>query len=129
QPFMQTLAVKDVAAEAGYLPRTWTKLEIDRLLRDRQRDHREEIIKLSKAMVVMTPFTSMLVLENDAMYDEFKVDRGRKDHWAMYQCPAKVDVAYDPLPTEFDARNAPQGLKPHPNRVSGTVVMRGAPRW
>jgi hypothetical protein len=26
------------------------------------------------------------------MYEQFKVDRGRKDHWAMYDAPAIVPV-------------------------------------
>ena len=49
-------------------------------------------------MYVMTPYTSLLVLENEAMYAQYKVDRGRKDHWAMYPCPPKIPVVYEPLP-------------------------------
>ena len=48
-------------------------------------------------MYVMTPFTSLLVLENEDMYTQYKVDRGRKDHWAMYPCPEKIPVVYEPL--------------------------------
>src|SRR5262249_45588570 len=32
KPFQQDIAVKEVAGKADYLPRTWAKLEIDRLL-------------------------------------------------------------------------------------------------
>ena len=80
---------------AAYLPRTWAKLEIDRLLAEDAQKNKERIVALSKAMYVMTPFTSLLVLENEAMYKQFKVDRGRKDHWAMYPCPAKIPVVYE----------------------------------
>ncbi len=76
-------------------------------------------------MYVMTPFTSLLVLENEAMYEEFKVDRGRKDHWALYETPKKIRTVYEPLANEVDVRNAPQGLKPTANQVGPTVVMRG----
>src|SRR5262249_41077633 len=69
--------VRDVAEGAGYLPRTWAKLEIERLLAEDAVKHKESIVALSKAMYVMTPFTSLLVLENEAMYQQFKVDRGR----------------------------------------------------
>ena len=48
-------------------------------------------------MYVMTPFTSLLVLENEEMYQQFKVDRGRKDHWAMYPCPDKIPIIYEPF--------------------------------
>ena len=58
---------------------------------------RSAIVELSKAMYVMTPFTSLLVLENEDMYKQFKVDRGRKDHWAMYPAPAKIQVVIEPL--------------------------------
>src|SRR5262249_28440974 len=87
--------VQGVAEGAGYLPRTWAKLEIDRLLAEDAVKHKEAIVALSKAMYVMTPFTSLLVLENEAMYQQFKVDRGRKDHWAMYSAPDKIPVFYE----------------------------------
>src|SRR5262249_51447157 len=82
---------------AAYLPRTWARLEIDRLLAEGAEKNKGTIIALSKAMYVMTPFTSLLVLENEAMYAQYKVDRGRKAHWAMYPCPAKIPVVYEPL--------------------------------
>src|SRR5262249_56262142 len=75
---------------AAYLPRSWAKLEIDRLLAEDAEKHKPAIVELSKAMYVMTPYTSLLVLENDDMYTQFKVDRGRKDHWAMYPAPATI---------------------------------------
>src|SRR5204863_39656 len=56
------------------------------------------IIALSKAMYVMTPYTSLLVLENEEMYRQYEVDRGRKDHWAMYPCPERIKVITEPLP-------------------------------
>ncbi len=48
-------------------------------------------------MYVMSPFTSLLVLENDEMYEQYNVDRGRKDHWALYPCPERIDVVHEPL--------------------------------
>src|SRR5262249_35830918 len=80
KPFSREIPLKDVAGGAGYLPRTWAKLEIDRLLAENAARHKDAIVELSKALYVMTPFTSLLVLENEEMYREFKVDRGRKDH-------------------------------------------------
>src|SRR5262249_47799904 len=55
-------------------------------------------IALSKAMYVMTPFTSLLVLENEDMYKQYKVDRGRKDHWAIYPAPKKIKVVREDDP-------------------------------
>ena len=125
-PFSRTVPVKDIAANAAYIPRTWAKLEIDRLLADDPRKHKNAIVEFSKEMYVMTPFTSLLVLENEAMYKEFKVDRGRKDHWVMYPCPEKIPVVYEPDPTmPTDVRNAASaGLKPTANQVLQTVGVR-----
>src|SRR5208283_4521945 len=90
EPFEQQIAVPAEAPQADYLPRTWAKLEIDRLVAIGADANRDAIIALSKAMYVMSPFTSLLVLENEEMYERFKVDRGRKDHWAPYVTPQKI---------------------------------------
>ncbi|MEM7234515.1 MAG: tetratricopeptide repeat protein, partial [Planctomycetota bacterium] len=71
----------------GWVPRLWAKLRIEALERDSAAEHRDAIVALSKEHYVMTPFTSLLVLENDAMYEQYKVDRGRKDHWVRYAAP------------------------------------------
>ena len=58
------------------------------------------------------------VLENDAMYEQFKVDRSRKDHWAEYAAPAKIEVVYEPLPgMPADPRKLGAAL------VAATVLM------
>ncbi|MBI3407439.1 MAG: FecR domain-containing protein [Planctomycetes bacterium] len=104
KPVEQSFRIADVAGSADYLPRTWAKLEIDRLLAEDAVKHKAAIIALSKAMYVMTPFTSLLVLEHEDLYTQYKVDRGRKDHWAMYKTPAKIDVVYEPEPGQGDPR-------------------------
>ncbi len=116
----------DVKAEegAGHLPRSWAKLEIDRLLAEDAAKHKETIVALSKAMYVMTPFTSLLVLENDDMYKQFKVDRGRKDHWAIYPAPQKIKVVIERL--EGDEGDVTKGIKPSRKTVAETLAMR---RW
>jgi len=132
KPFVKTMSLDGVAAngteDAGYLPRTWAKLEIDRLLADDSTNHREAVIALSKSMYVMSPYTSLLVLENEEMYQRFKVDRGRKDHWAPYVTPPKIPVLYEPeVGQPVDARFAPKTEKPHANQVLSTILVRLAP--
>ena len=97
KPQKWTLPVDGVTPQADYLPRTWAKLEIDRLVADGAEKNKARIIELSKAMYVMSPFTSLLVLENEEMYAQYHVDRGRKDHWAMYDCPQQIPVVFEPL--------------------------------
>src|SRR5262249_60066062 len=114
--------VGDVADGAGYLPRTWAKLEIERLMARDAARHKEAIVGLSKAMYVMTPYTSLLVLESEAMYQQFKVDRGRKDHWAMYPAPDKVPVFSE---DEDGNRIDPRKLaRPTPVQVLETLPQR-----
>lgn len=130
QAVQKVVPVSDVAAGAGYLPRTWAKLEIDRLLAENSQANQKAVTDLSKAMYVMTPFTSLLVLENEQMYKDFKVDRGRKDHWALYPCPPKIPVVYIPDPNQpGGARPDLKGQKPHANAVQQTVMVRTPPQF
>ncbi len=125
RPLETVLDVADVTKEAGYLPRTWAKLEIDRLLAEDAGKHRTQIVELSKTMYVMSPFTSLLVLENEAMYQQYKVDRGRKDHWAMYDCPEKIAVVYEP--EDGVIADPKKGVKPSVKHVLATISTRTGP--
>jgi hypothetical protein len=46
---------------------------------------------------VVTPYTSLIVLENDEMYARYKVERGRKDHWALYDAPKEMEVVREEI--------------------------------
>ena len=109
--FERVLPVKNATAKAGYLPRTWAKLEIDRLLAEDIVKHKDAIVALSKAMYVITPYTSLLVLENEDQYVQYRVDRGRKDHWALYPLAEKIPVIIEPDPDQPDA-TAKAGKRP-----------------
>jgi hypothetical protein len=120
--FRRVVPVTGAFPGADYLPRTWAKLEIDRLLADGPHRNRSRIVALSKAMYVLTPFTSLLVLENEAMYKQYKVDRGRKDHWAIYPCPAKIRLGREADTPPSTAR------KPSTEAVLRTILVRLPPR-
>ncbi len=124
KPFERLLPVKNVAEEAGYLPHMWAKLEIDRLLAKDPVKNKKQVVELSKAMYVMSPFTSLLVLENEDMYVQYKVDKGRKDHWAMYPCPNKIAVVYEPLDGSPDPKTLKAGQKLPAKTVLGTIALR-----
>src|SRR5262249_6879058 len=98
RPYEREIPVAQVSTEAGYLPREWARLRIERLLAEDASKHKEAIIALSKEMYVMTPFTSLLVLENDDMYQQYKVERNRKESWAGYHAPRKIPVVFEPEP-------------------------------
>ncbi len=123
--FVKEIAIVDGRDGAGYLPRQWAKLEIDRLLAEDADKNKDAIIALSKQSYVMTPFTSLLVLETEADYEKFKVDRGRKDHWAMYGCPERIAVVQ-----EWGNRAAASAAKDacDPREVMATILVRVPPR-
>lgn len=107
--------------DARHLPRSWARLEIDRLVALGADEHKSQIIELSKAMYVMSPFTSLLVLENEAMYEQFNVDRGRKDHWAMYPAPEQIPVVTDQGPRHANPlADAKERLKAAQSRLAIT---------
>ena len=120
KPFRREFAVAAVVPGADYLPRTWGRLEIDRLLAERAEKNKQRIIALSKSLYVMSPFTSLLVLENEAMYRQYKVDRGRKDHWAPYPCPERIPVVTEPLEGWLLKSRGQQ----NPQSVLETLIVR-----
>jgi len=96
QGFERRYSLAEAVDKAEFIPRFWAKRHIDEMLKYGE-EHKDEIIQLSKQYYVMTPYTSLIVLENEAMYQEFKVERGRKDHWALYPAPKKIEVVKEPV--------------------------------
>ena len=117
------VAIKGARPDAAYLPRMWAKLEIDRLVAADPAKNRDKVVELSKEMFVMSPFTSLLVLENDDMQTQYKVAGGRKDHWAMYSAPEWIEVVVEPEPGQPDPRKT--GQRPTAKAVAKSVLMRG----
>ena len=80
EPFMQEypleLAVSSAAGN-GFVPRLWASLAIQQLERRGIDDDRLQTIALSQGYGVMSRETSLLVLESQAMFDAFGVDRSQ----------------------------------------------------
>jgi tetratricopeptide (TPR) repeat protein len=133
KPLRREIAVQNVSENAGYLPRTWAKLEIDRLMAEGQDKNKTAITALSKSMYVMSPFTSLLVLESEADYQRFNIDRGRKDHWAMYATPERVPLVYEPDPYYrnrwwgWNYEEPKDGKKLPPEQVLDSILVRMPP--
>ncbi len=102
------------AHDGGYLPRLWAQRHIAaRLLAkheppppcagepcgtdDQRREARDEqirreVVALGKKYFLLSRHTSLLVLENDDMYKQYEVEKGRGDTWAPYAMPEHIDV-------------------------------------
>lgn len=96
-PWEKMISLEPSEEEASFIPRFWAQRHLEELLKDGDR-HRDEVVRLSKKHYVATPFTSLIVLENDKMYEDYKVEKGRSDHWAAYPAPEKIAVVREPLP-------------------------------
>ncbi|MBX7077908.1 MAG: FecR domain-containing protein [Nannocystaceae bacterium] len=125
-------------AQNQHLPRTWAAMEIAHLTRTQGFDAHDRIVALSKDYTVLSRFTALLVLENDAMYREFNVVRtaSTTDAWR-----GKIDdnkEARPPLPdgaaTEVPAtaQTAPGLAAPSPEpapqeetRITGSLATKG----
>ena len=75
-------------------------------------------------MYVMTPFTSLLVLENEAMYAQLQGGSRPQGPLGHVPLPGKIPVVYEPDPfLAVDVRNAPRGDRPERNEVMNSIMV------
>lgn len=84
-------------AGAGYVPKLWARAQVEADVRAGAEAHKAEITALGLEHFLVTPFTSLLVLENEAMYRQFKVTRPSERDWAHYEAPAQIPVVREQL--------------------------------
>ena len=113
---------------ADYLPRTWAKLEIDRLVADGAEKNQPADRRVEQGDVRHVALHVALgAWRDEEMYAQYKVDRGRKDHWAMYPCPAEIPVVYEPLGGQQGQSAAASPAKgPTVEEILGTILI-GSP--
>jgi Ca-activated chloride channel family protein len=77
------LALHAAATPAtAYIPSLWGRAKVDALTLADPVANKDAIVKTSFETSVMSRFTSFLVLENERMYEEFKVERKKdRDVW------------------------------------------------
>jgi len=111
----------DPSGRHSHLPRTWAAEEIEMLTTTEGFSAKKTIIDLSKRYTVLSRYTALLVLENDAMYREFNVVRnaGQTDEWrgalaknagASASSTVSADAEATPAPSPDRAAAAPAGL-------------------
>ena len=128
----QRVALDGARAGAGYLPRLWAQRHVAaRMLAKHEpviappctdaaacpseaelrsaRDEaiRKEVVALGKRYFLLSRHTSLLVLENDAMYAKYGVAKGAGDTWAPYAVPARIAVRKVPVGPVTPATPAP----------------------
>ncbi|MEM9369172.1 MAG: VWA domain-containing protein, partial [Planctomycetota bacterium] len=79
-PWSQTVQIALPKADEGYSPieRMWAYRRVSRLLgeeRSGRGTQQDEIIRLCEGYSIVSPYASMLVLENDAEYKRWKIEQ------------------------------------------------------
>ncbi|NUO50503.1 MAG: hypothetical protein HOV80_16735 [Polyangiaceae bacterium] len=99
--FNREVPVSAPRVGASYLPRLWASREVESLLASKNaEENRSSIVTLASKHVLATPYTSLLVLENDAMYKQYGVEKREPTGFAVYQAPKKIDIRYEPMGSE-----------------------------
>lgn len=117
------------ASRRAHLPRTWAREEIEALTAGRGHAARSEIIELSRQYTVLSRYTALLVLENDAMYREFNVVRqsGRTTGWTGKIEPGTVDAKGTVAPTGgVPVTTTPAPVQPAPKDMAAGAEPRPA---
>jgi hypothetical protein len=75
--FSTPVSLRDAEQGNSFIPRLWARMHLDRLLEQGATSAvKDEIIALSEQYHIITPYTSLLVLETDEDRERFQVKRG-----------------------------------------------------
>ncbi len=150
-PWHQRIALDSKRHDgAGYLPRLWAQRHIAaRLLakhepvalppcsgvkcpteaqarEERDEAIRKEVVALGKKYFLLSRHTSLLVLENDEMYQRYDVVKGAGDTWAPYAMPATIPVVARPAISNAPPANVATDAELVRSRVQ---IFYDQPRW
>lgn len=129
-PFEKEYEVKTRSgAEHAYVPRLWARRYLTELLGTDREKNRGTIIRLGLDYSLMTPFTSFLVLESDAAYQQHGIQRRpRHPYWGIVPHAALELGAAVPLALFGCAKSAPErdeapALAASPTTIAEKLVM------
>ncbi len=102
----------------GFVPRMWASLRIGALELSGRGEDKSRIVALSKAFGVMSRHTSLLVLESEAMFNAFAIDRGQPAvRWSGEEETQVVEskglYAYDDATSDRKAKRASGKMMGH----------------
>lgn len=118
-----TLPFPDRDASSPEIERMWAQKRIDQLLKaaDRRNDRQgvvNEVVALGETYSIVTQYTSFLVLENDAEFKRWKIDRRNQRRLQRDRsAQAERQLALDAL-----RQKAMQGIGPQPKLAKATPI-------
>ena len=99
EPFRAAYPVKAAMKRRegnAFLPRLWAQLTVEDLLAEGGEQQRQAIVELSKRHYLLTRYTSLLVLESEAMRRAFGVAQGRRsEEWSGREAAAENEASGD----------------------------------
>ncbi len=107
----QTFQLPEARSRHLFVPRMWARMRLSQLLQQEQDAQTvAEIGNLSQEFTLMTPYTSFLVLENEAAYRQYGIERmKRRRYWRQ------MDLLKS---------SPPEGALPPPGREDGPALAR-----
>ena len=135
QPFRQRAELELPAEDRGNpeIERMWAWKRVDRLLKlaDRSGARAEakgEIVALGEGYSIVTEFTSFLVLENDAEYQRWKIDRRNLDRTGRDRAAQeKRQAELDALRAKATAELGPQAVERAQEQAPAAQAPSAAP--
>jgi ferric-dicitrate binding protein FerR (iron transport regulator)/tetratricopeptide (TPR) repeat protein len=99
-PWTRRVELPGAEYNARWLPRAWARAHVAALTDAGVEENAAAITELGLAHFLVTPTTSLLVLESEAMYRDFAVHRPSEDSWAHYPAPDRIEVIREGERTE-----------------------------
>lgn len=99
QAWTKRVELPSPADGARWIPRNWARAHVAALTEAGVEANAEAITKLGLEHFLVTPTTSLLVLENEKMYRDFDVHRPPPDAWASYPAPDRIEVVREGVTT------------------------------
>ncbi|MFT5431297.1 MAG: hypothetical protein ACI9OJ_001976, partial [Myxococcota bacterium] len=106
-PWSHRILLDSAVDEASFLPRAWARRRVESLVTDGAGKHAEELTELGLEHFLVTPTTSLLVLETEAMYRKHRVKRQPTSPWRRYLAPPTIPVRYEPKRATIRKPGAP----------------------
>ncbi len=100
--FSERYELPEPIEQVRWLPRAWARAHVAALTEQGVEQNAAEITKLGLEHFLVTPTTSLLVLESEAMYRDFDVRRPPQDGWAHYAAPDKIEIVREGPPIVED---------------------------
>ncbi|HEY7312595.1 MAG TPA: VIT domain-containing protein [Gemmataceae bacterium] len=128
--FSASVALRDAERGNSFIPRLWARMHLDHLLEQgsSQSSH-DEIIALSEEYQIITPYTSLLVLESDADRERFKVKRTfRMKDGERFFAKGREDANYE-LKQQQMKRAGDWRLGLHRGILRQLATLGRDPRW